>query len=87
MSIFGGSHTLTVEDAWAIQNDQVQHYLELLPTALHRAAFLAAVERLNTCRTIESGWDVPRGAEIERLYYRAKGRSDDEYVAFCASLD
>lgn len=87
MSIFDGSLTLTVEDAWQIQHRQVQHYLELLETDAQRAAFLAAVERLNADRIIETGWDVPRGVEIERLYFHAKGRTNAEHAAFCASLD
>lgn len=87
MSILDGTLILTVKRAWQIQQEQVQHYAQLLETDAQRAAFLAAVERLNAGRTIESGWDVPRGVEIERLYYRAKGLTDAEHTAFCASLD
>jgi len=87
MSIFDGFLTLSLDDAWQIQHQQVEHYSQLLDTASQRAAFLSAVERLNAHRRIESGWDVPRGVEIERLYFRAKGRTDAEHAAFCASLD
>jgi hypothetical protein len=87
MSILDGTLTLTIERAWQIQEEQVQHYSQLLETDTQRAAFLAAVERLNAGRTIDSGWDVPRGVEIERLYYRAKGLTDADHDAFCASLD
>jgi len=87
MSIFDGFLTLSLDDAWQIHHGQVEHYSQLLDTDSQRAAFQAAVERLNAGRSIESGWDVPRGVEIERLYFRAKSRTDAEHAAFCASLD
>lgn len=87
MFILSGSLTLTIERAWQIQQEQVQHYSGLLASASQRAAFLAAVEQLNAGRTITTGWDVPSGVEIERLYYRAKGLTDADHAAFCAFLD
>jgi hypothetical protein len=53
-----------------------------------RQAFQAATHKLIAGKKFANGMDVPRGLEIERLYYMiAKGYSAEQYAAHAASYD
>ena len=83
-----GSLQMTVEEGRERQQGQVNHYLAILQTDELRADFQRRVDALNA-KVVNpvTGYDIPRGTDIEREYFRTMGLSDQEHAEFCASLD
>lgn len=86
--MLGGRIEMTVEEGWRRQRAQVAYYLQLLEIEAQREAFQRSVDQLNAgLGELRSGFEVPRGVDIERLYFRAKGLTDADHAAYCASMD
>ena len=78
----------TVERGREIALEQLDYYEKKLETqdqrVNFRAAYASLVLRLPQPKT---GKDVPRGGTIERLYFLASGRTEQDHRDFLASLD
>jgi len=77
---------LSVDEAYAIQTRQLNHYKAQLP-ADKQAGFVEAVDKAQSAKFVRSHREVVRGGEIERLYYLAMGKTEEDHRKFCASLD
>jgi len=80
--------TFTVKQALKIQREQIRWYSGLIKDKKKKREFLRAVRKLTRKRKYSSPYDVPRGVEIESLYYTiSKGYSDSQYSDYLRSLD
>lgn len=82
---------LSVEAGIEIMQKHVDHYASMLEqTGLTDKVeeFRAACEALvDSKRPFRTGYDVPRGYPIEALCWAARGKTEAEHRAFCASMD
>lgn len=67
----------------------IEWWSSMMRDARKRVAFVKAARALIAAqRPFKNGMEVPRGIEIERLYYRIeKGYTDAQYAAHAASYD
>ena len=69
------THPLSVAEGVAIAKKQRDYYAALLPHG-PRESFLSDVDSMldKARETSSSGYDVPRGLDIERVFYAWKGK-------------
>lgn len=79
---------LTVDEGRTIALNQLDHYERMLTTQEQRVTFRASYASL-VLRSPEpkTGYDVPRGVDIERLYFLASGRTEQDHNEYLSSLD
>lgn len=91
---------MTVQEGCDIQDKQVQHSFETLSRIRDRhmaegknppnypAIYIGLVNAENDkCAPWKTGWDVPRGVQLEQHYFTALGKTPQEYSAYLASMD
>ena len=77
----------TVESGLRIQREQIAHMAEDM-TPEQAAELRRQVDELNKDQhKWTSGFDVPRGTVTERLAWLIRGKTEDAYRAYCASMD
>ena len=79
----------TKQDAIKIQNEQIRWYSNLIKDSKKKAEFMKAIRELKKRNAkAQSPYEIPRGVEIEELYYKINlGYSDSQYQAYLSSLD
>ena len=85
------SQTLTLAEGQAIQDKQVKHYRESLVArygedAAKKFDELVAAENAKKPHPV-SGWEITRGAGIERLYFLAQGKTEEDHGKYLATMD
>jgi hypothetical protein len=89
---------LTVEEGWGIHDSQVQYYREMLESNAQGRTYEKQLEALSVFDTEikklkdgvvnpRTGYDIPRGVDIEYVYFKAIGKTDKEYTTYLSSLD
>ena len=73
----------------ALARDDIEWWAHYVKDVKKRRAFVAAAKAVvEAGKPFKSGMDVPRGVEIERLYYKMiEGYSDAQYAEHLQSMD
>jgi hypothetical protein len=72
----------------ALHKLDVEWYSHNIKDATKRKEFVAAARKLITGKKFKNGMDVPRGVDVEHLYYKIdKGYTDKQYADYLQSLD
>jgi hypothetical protein len=79
----------TIQQAIKIQRDQINYYAKGIKDKKKKAEFLRATKELvKQNKDAKTPYEIPRGTQIEELYYKINlGYSDEQYGNYCRSMD
>ena len=79
----------TIEKAKMIQKRDIYWWSSIIENKAKKKEFLMAVKELQKRNAkAKTPYEIPRGTDIEHLYYKiARGYSDEEYAKHLASYD
>lgn len=79
----------TRADAIKIQSKQIKYYSNLIKDPKKKSMFLKKIRELKKGNAIaRTPYEIPRGTQIEELYYKINLEySDEQYYKYLESLD
>lgn len=83
-----GNYTFPASMGLRLARLDIEWWSHLIKNPVKKHEFMVAAKKLISGKKFERGMDVPRGVDIEHLYYKIdKGYSDAQYGAHLSSYD
>lgn len=82
------NHSFPVALGLRMHRMDVEWWSHGITDSVKKRAFQAAANKLIAGKTFKTGMDVPRGLEVERVFYMVvHGYTSDQYAQHAASYD